>query len=78
MEKDITLVDVKMNDGWIERVAVENYDAKVLEEELNDSSKNMVAIGNIVAQRYSVIRITPTDLNSNEENIGEDVEEGQE
>lgn len=68
--KNVTLVNVKMNDGTIlENVEIEDYDASKIAEKLNDNSNNMVAIGEIVAQRYSIVRITPIDLDFDKEEI---------
>lgn len=51
--------EIKMNDGVSIIVVIEGYNAEVLANELNDIEKNMLAIGNVVVQRYSVLRITP-------------------
>lgn len=68
--KNVTLVNVKMNDGTIlENVEIEDYDASKIAEKLNDNSNNMVAIGEIVAQRYSIVRITPIDLDFDKEEV---------
>lgn len=51
--------EIKMNDGVSIIVVIEGYSAEVIANELNDTEKNMLAIGNVVVQRYSVSRITP-------------------
>lgn len=57
--------EIKMNDGTIKNVIIENYDAEEIANELNNPDKNMIAIGTgsgaVVVQRYSVIRITPIE-----------------
>lgn len=53
--------EVKLNDGVIKNVIIEDYDARKIADELNNPDHNMIALGNVVVQRYSVIRITPID-----------------
>lgn len=58
--------EIKMNDGTIKNVIIDNYDAKTIAEELNSTDKNMIAIGSgesaVVVQRFSVVRITPNEV----------------
>lgn len=65
-----TLVEITMNDRTIKNIEIENYDPVQLAEELNSSNKNMIALGDCVLQRYSIIRIIPVSLleEENEEN----------
>lgn len=68
-----TLVEVTMNDRTIKNIEIENYDPVQLAEELNSSNKNMIALGNCVLQRYSIIRIIPVEsLNEKDEESKED------
>lgn len=53
------LVDIVLVDQIIKSVAVENYDHKKMRRELDNSKKRMIAIGDTVVQRYSVIKIVP-------------------
>lgn len=53
--------EVKMNDGVLRDVTIEGYSAVELADELNNPDKNMIAIGDVVVQRYSVVRITPIE-----------------
>ena len=61
-----TLVEITMNDRTIKNIEIENYDPAALAEELNSSDKNMMALGDCVLQRYSIIRIVPVGLLDNE------------
>lgn len=65
-----TLVEITMNDRTIKNIEIENYDPVQLAEELNSPNKNMIALGDCVLQRYSIIRIIPVSLleEENEEN----------
>lgn len=57
-----TLVEITMNDRTIKNIEIENYDPVQLAEELNTPNKNMIALGDCVLQRYSIIRIVPVEL----------------
>lgn len=57
-----TLVEITMNDRTIKNIEIENYDPVKLAEELNSPNKNMIALGDCVLQRYSIIRIIPMSL----------------
>lgn len=57
-----TLVEITMNDRTIKNIEIENYDPVQLAEELNSPNKNMIALGDCVLQRYSIIRIVPVEL----------------
>lgn len=57
-----TLVEITMNDRTIKNIEIEDYDPVKLAEELNSPNKNMIALGNCVLQRYSIIRIIPVAL----------------
>jgi len=57
-----TLVEITMNDRTIKNIEIENYDPVKLAEELNSPNKNMIALGDCVLQRYSIIRIIPVAL----------------
>lgn len=62
-----TIVTIKSNDGTIRDVEIENYDPEEITKQLNDSSSNYVNIGDVILQRYSVIRINPVDYEEDEE-----------
>lgn len=61
----MTKISIKMNDGSTQIVEVEDYNAQEIADMLNDSENNMCAIGTgdsaVVVQRYSVVRVTPTE-----------------
>lgn len=57
-----TLVEITMNDRTIKNIEIENYDPVQLAEQLNSPNKNMIALGDCVLQRYSIIRIVPVEL----------------
>lgn len=59
--------EVKMSDGIIRNVTIEDYDSDKMAEELNNTEKQMIAIGDIVVQRFSVVRIIPAELIEDEE-----------
>ncbi|MBM7598106.1 hypothetical protein JOC34_000463 [Virgibacillus halotolerans] len=71
-------VEVKMNDGIIKNLTIDNYDAEEIAERLNDSKHNMIALGSgsraVVVQRYSIVRITPVELKDEDQNEDEDGE----
>lgn len=52
-------IEVKMNDGLTFIATVDNYSASQLVEDLNDNAKQMIAIGDVIVQRYSVSWIKP-------------------
>ena len=56
-----TKVSVRLHDGGEYVTEIENFDAKALAEELNNSSRTngAVAIGDMVVQRTNIARIVP-------------------
>ncbi|MBP1083511.1 hypothetical protein ACFFJQ_06980 [Bacillus capparidis] len=52
-------VEVRLTDGTTITAQVDNYIPQEIADLLNDNSKSMSALGDIVLQRYSVMRITP-------------------
>ncbi|MBN8253857.1 hypothetical protein [Priestia flexa] len=52
-------VQVKMINGLNFETIIEDYAAQVLTEKLNNTEYAMVIIGEVIAQRYSVIRVMP-------------------
>lgn len=52
-------VQVKMINGLSFETSIEEYDAQVLTETLNNQEYSMVIIGDVIAQRYSVVRVVP-------------------
>jgi len=54
-------VQVTMNDGLKITVDMENYNAQEIEEVLNNQSNTMVALGDIIVQRYSITRMVPEE-----------------
>lgn len=52
-------ITVTTNNGEKIVVFIENYSAVELAEQLNDSSKNMIALGDNVVQRFAVTSIIP-------------------
>lgn len=64
----MTKVEIKLNDGVIRNVNIDNYNAHAIAEDLNNPDKHMMAIGDVVVQRYSVVRIVPIDLNEEPKN----------
>lgn len=67
-----TLVEITMNDRTIKNIEIENYDPVQLAEELNSPNKNMIALGDCVLQRYSIIRIVPVELLNEKDEEKED------
>lgn len=58
--------EIKLNDGVIRNVIIDEYDPVQIAEDLNNPDKHMIAIGTgdgaVVVQRYSVVRIVPSDI----------------
>ncbi|MCG7314153.1 hypothetical protein MHL30_13370 [Priestia flexa] len=52
-------VQVKMINGLNFETIIEEYDAQILAETLNNQEYSMVIIGDVIAQRYSVVRVIP-------------------
>ncbi|ALC80452.1 hypothetical protein AM592_01780 [Bacillus gobiensis] len=52
-------VEVRLNDGTTITAQVDNYIPQEIADLLNDDSRTMSALGDVVVQRYSVVRITP-------------------
>jgi len=50
-------VQVKVINGLYFETIIEDYDAQNLAETLNNTDYAMVMIGDVIAQRYSVIRV---------------------
>lgn len=58
---------VRLDDGEDLLTEVEEFDAKKIADELNSTGKNMYAIGDLVVQRFSVIRVTKAKEEDTEE-----------
>lgn len=52
-------VTILLDDGKKIKVEVEEYDAHRLATSINKSGDNMIAIGDCVLQKYSIVRIVP-------------------
>lgn len=61
-------VQVKMINGLNFETIIEGYDAQILAETLNNQEYSMVIIGDVIAQRYSVVRVV-TKVENPEANV---------
>lgn len=57
-------IDIRMNDGALYRTEVADFDPTALEQKLNDTTLDMIAIGEVLVKRYAIERVYPTEMSS--------------
>lgn len=57
-------LEVTTHDNEVIVVTVEEYDAKALNESLNDVSLNTVAIGDLIISRINLKTVKPFDVSN--------------
>ncbi|HEX5519570.1 MAG TPA: hypothetical protein VFX18_03935 [Candidatus Nitrosocosmicus sp.] len=63
----MTKLEIRFNDQTSINVEVEDYNPLELVETLNDQRKQMIVLGDVILQKYSIIRISPVkELNDAE------------
>lgn len=55
----MTKLEILLDDGKKILVEVEDYDAKTLAVAINKTGENMIAIGDCVLQKFSIVRVVP-------------------
>ena len=55
----MTKLEILLDDGKKILVEVEDYDAKTLAVTINKTGENMIAIGDCVLQKFSIVRVVP-------------------
>jgi len=55
----MTKLEILLDDGKRVLVEVEDYDANKLAISINKTGENMIAIGDCVLQKFSIVRIVP-------------------
>lgn len=51
--------EIQVDGDSLTNVEIEGFDANKLAEDLNDTKRNMIAIGELVVQRHEVTRVVP-------------------
>lgn len=52
-------VEVKTNDGQMFNVTIPDYNAEGMAAKLNDRTNTMIAMGDVVVNRQTIMRISP-------------------
>jgi len=53
---------VELNNGTNFIIEIENYDPVELEDKLNNHEKYLVALGNAIVQKHSIVSIMPVGV----------------
>jgi hypothetical protein len=54
-----TQVSIRLNDNTEVKTEIADFDSKKIAEILNDDSSNMIALGDVVLHRSTVVRVIP-------------------